>query len=159
MRKLALKFIDFFYPPFKNWFAINTFRYLASGGITAASGIVAYFVIYNYILHQNDVHIGQYLITAPIAALILESIITFFIGFMLNKYLVFTQSDLKGRIQLFRYGTVVCTNILLNYALMKILVEGFRFYPSVAKTLITIVLAVFSYFSQKYFSFRVKKNV
>jgi putative flippase GtrA len=102
---------------------------------------------------------GQYLITAPIAALILESIITFLIGFTLNKYLVFTQSNLKGRIQLFRYGTVVCTNILLNYALMKILVEGFQFYPSVAKTLITIVLAVFSYFSQKYFSFRVKKNV
>lgn len=159
MRKLALRIIDFFYPPFKNWFSIGTFRYLASGGITAASGIIAYFIIYNYILHQEDVHINSYLITAPIAALALESVFTFIIGFTLNKYLVFTQSNLKGRIQLFRYGTVVCTNILLNYALMKILVEGFQFYPSISKALITIVLAVFSYFSQKYFSFRVKKNV
>ena len=159
MRKLALRIIDFFYPPFKNWFSINTFRYMASGGITAASGIVAYFIIYNYILHQEDVRINGYLVTAPIAALALESVFTFLVGFTLNKYLVFTQSNLKGRIQLFRYGTVVATNILLNYALMKILVEGFQFYPSISKALITAVLAVFSYFSQKYFSFRVKKNI
>lgn len=132
---------------------------MASGGITAASGIIAYFIIYNYILHQQDVRIGRYLVTAPIAALGLESVFTFLVGFTLNKYLVFTQSNLKGRIQLFRYGTVVCTNILLNYALMKILVEGFQFYPSISKALITAILAVFSYFLQKYFSFRVKKNV
>lgn len=158
MRKLALRIIDFFYPPFKNWFSIGTFRYMASGGFTAASSVVAYFVIYNFILQQQDIRIADFLITAPIAALGLEAIFTFLVGFMLNKYLVFTQSNLKGRIQLFRYGTVFCTNILLNYALMKILVEGFQFYPSIAKALITIVLAVFSYFSQKYFSFRVKKT-
>ncbi|MFN0291125.1 GtrA family protein [Pedobacter helvus] len=159
MRKLALSIIDFFYPPFKNWFSIGTFRYMASGGFTAASGIIAYFVIYNYVLHQQAVHVNGYLVTGHIAALAIESVFTFLVGFTLNKYLVFTQSNLKGRIQLFRYGTVVCTNILLNYALMKILVDGFMFYPSIAKALITVVLAIFSYFSQKYFSFRVKKNV
>ena len=157
MRKFALKIIDFFYPPFQKWFSLHTFRYMASGGITVYMGIIGYFIIFNYILHQKDVKIGEYLITAPIAALFLESVVTFSIGFMLNKYLVFTQSTLVGRIQLFRYATVYGTNILLNYALMKILIEGFQFFPSVAKALITIVLAIFSYFSQKYFSFRVKK--
>lgn len=157
MRKRALKIIDFFYPPFKRWFTLHTFRYMASGGITVSTGIIGYFIIFNFILHQEDVHIGKYLITAPIAALFLESALTFCVGFMLNKYLVFTQSNLVGRIQLFRYATVYGTNILLNYALMKILVEGFQFYPTIAKAFITIVLAIFSYFSQKYFSFRVKK--
>jgi putative flippase GtrA len=156
MRKAALKIIDFFYPPFQRWLSLNTFRYMASGGITVASGIIGYYIIYNFILHQQDVRVGKFLITAPIAALFIESAVTFCIGFMLNKYLVFTQSNLKGRIQLFRYATVVGTNILLNYALMKILVEGFLFYPTIAKTAITILLAVFSYFSQKYFTFRVK---
>jgi putative flippase GtrA len=156
MRKAALKIIDFFYPPFQRWLSLHTFRYMASGGITVASGIFGYYIIYNFILHQQNVHVGEYLITAPIAALCIESVTTFCIGFMLNKYLVFTQSNLKGRIQLFRYATVVGTNILLNYALMKILVEGFLFYPTIAKTAITILLAVFSYFSQKYFTFRVK---
>lgn len=158
MRKFALKIIDFFYPPFKKWFSLHTFRYMASGGITVSTGIIGYFIIFNYIFHQQDVKVGEYLITAPIAALLLESIVTFSVGFMLNKYLVFTQSTLVGRIQLFRYATVYGTNILLNYALMKILVEGFQFFPSLAKALITIVLAIFSYFSQKYFSFRVKKG-
>ncbi len=158
MRKFALSIIDFFYPPFQRWFSVHTFRYLASGGITVSTGIIGYFVIFNYILHQKDIHVGEYLITAPIAALLLESLFTFIVGFMLNKYLVFTQSTLVGRIQLFRYATVYGTNILLNYALMKILVEGFQFYPTIAKAVITIILAVFSYFSQKYFSFRVKKS-
>lgn len=158
MRKIALKFIDFFYPPFQKWLSLPTFRYMASGGITVSSGIVFYYIIYNFVLHQNNIEVFNLLITAPIAALLLESIVTFLVGFTLNKYLVFTQSNLKGRVQLFRYATVYGTNILLNYALMKILVEGFLFYPTLAKAAITIVLAVFSYFSQKHFTFKVKKD-
>lgn len=158
MRKKLLYVIDFFYPPFQRWFSLHTFRYMASGGITVSTGIITYFLIFNYVLDQQDVKVGEYLITAPIAALFLESLLTFIVGFMLNKYLVFTQSNLVGSVQLFRYATVYGTNILLNYALMKILVEGFQFFPTIAKALITIVLAVFSYFSQKYFSFKVKKT-
>jgi putative flippase GtrA len=158
MRKLALRIIDFFYPPFQKWFTLHTFRYIASGGMTASIGIISYFLIYNYVLRQQDVRVGHYLVTAHIAALVLESVFTFIVGFMLNKYLVFTQSTLKGRVQLFRYGTVVATNILLNYAMMKILVDGFQFYPTIAKAMITLVLAFFSYFSQKYFSFSAKKK-
>jgi putative flippase GtrA len=158
MRKFALKIIDFFYPPFKRWFSLHTFRYLVSGGTTATTAILGYFIIYNYILHKQNITLEGYLITAHTLALVLNSIVTFIVGFGLNKYLVFTQSNLKGRIQLFRYGTVFVTNILLNLALLKILVEGLGFYPSIANAMITIVLALFSYFSQKHFSFRVKKS-
>ena len=97
MRKALLKLIDFFYPPFSSWLSLHTFRYIASGGTTSASGIVVYFLVYNLILKQQNVQIGSLLITAPIAALAIESTITFIIGFVLNKYLVFTQSNLKGQ--------------------------------------------------------------
>lgn len=157
MRKALLSLIDFFYPPFSRWISQHTFRYLATGGSTFAAGIVIYYIVYNFVLRQQDIRLGGLLITAPIAALAIESIITFFIGFLLNKYLVFTQSNLKGRVQLFRYGSVVVTNILLNYAFIKVMVEAFGFYPTVSKILTSIILAVFSYFSQKHFSFRVKK--
>ncbi|RZM27197.1 MAG: GtrA family protein [Pedobacter sp.] len=157
MRKAILRFIDFFYPPFSRWITPHTFRYIVSGGTTACTGVVVYFIAYNFILQQQDVRIdGMPLITGPIAALAIESIVTFLIGFMLNKYLVFTQSNLKGRVQLFRYGSVVATNVLLNYAFLKVLVEAFSFYPTVAKLISSLILAVFSYFSQKYFSFKVK---
>lgn len=156
MRKAILKIIDFFYPPFSRWLSLHTFRYIASGGATAATGIVVYFIAYNFILQQEHVKVGSLLITAPIAALAIESFITFVIGFMLNKYLVFTSSNLKGRIQLFRYGSIVLSNVLLNYAFLKVFIEAFGFYPTVAKVITTAILAIFSYFSQKHFSFKVK---
>jgi putative flippase GtrA len=158
MRKILLNFIDFFYPPFSRWLSPHTFRYIVSGGTTLMIGIVGYYIAYNFILKQQDVQLGSLLITAPIAALGIESIITFIIGFALNKYLVFTQSNLKGRIQLFRYGSVVATNILLNYAFIKVFVEAFGFYPTIAKILTSLILAFFSYFSQKHFSFKVEEE-
>jgi len=159
MRKAVLKFIDFFYPPFSRWVSVHTFRYIISGGTNAATGIVVYYIVYNYILHQQHVNLPfpPGMITAPVAALIIESFISFLIGFVLNKYLVFTQSQLKGRIQLFRYGTVFATNILLNFAMLKVLVETFHVYATVAKIICTVILAIFSYFTQKHFSFKVKK--
>ncbi|RYF94423.1 MAG: GtrA family protein [Chitinophagaceae bacterium] len=157
MRKTLLKFIDLFYPILSKWVSLNTFRYLATGGITAGTSIIGYFLIYNYVLGQDDIRFNQYLITAHTLALIINSVLTFLVGFVMNKYLVFTQSTLKGRIQLFRYGTVFATNILLNFAMLKILVEGLHFYPSIANAIITIILGLFSYFSQKYFSFRIKR--
>jgi putative flippase GtrA len=163
MRKLILQFIDFFYPPFKRWFSLGTFRYLAAGSFTSATGIFVFFIAYNFILHQEDIALNisflPKIITAKTAALIIETPITFLVGFSVNKYLVFTESNLKGRIQLFRYGSVVATNFLLNLALIKIMVEGFGFYASIAKIITTFLLIIVSYFSQKHFSFRVKKSV
>jgi putative flippase GtrA len=161
MRKALLRIIDFFYPPFSRWLSLHTFRYLVSGGSTVVSGIITYYICYNWILKQQDIHIDSpflpKLITAPSAALAIESIITLCVGFTLNKYLIFTASDLKGRVQLFRYSSVWVTNILINLALLKVLHEGLGVYPTIAKTIIALVLAVYSYFSQKYFTFRVKK--
>lgn len=159
MRKALLRFIDFFYPPFSGWMPIHTFRYIVSGGTNTASGIILYFLIYNYVLHQQDVTLSfrPYLITAPVATIIIEAPITFIIGFTLNKYLVFTKSELKGRIQMFRYGLVVVSNLLLNYALIKLMVETFNFYPTVSKIITTVLLALASYFIQTHFSFKVKK--
>ncbi|MCP6473824.1 hypothetical protein NL509_28680, partial [Klebsiella pneumoniae] len=77
---------------------------------TALMGVLIYFLAYNYILRQENIHLPFVMITAPIAALIIELCITFPMGFLLNKYLVFTQSTLRGRQQLFRYATVVLMN-------------------------------------------------
>lgn len=159
MRKALLRIIDFFYPPFSRWIPIHTFRYMVSGGTNAASGIVLYFVIYNYLLHQQDITLPfrPGMITAPVAAFIIEAPLTFVIGFTLNKYLVFTQSELKGRIQMFRYGIVVLSNLFLNYAFLKLLVETFNFYPTISKIFVTVLLALASYFMQTHFSFKEKK--
>ncbi|WP_262482885.1 hypothetical protein [Arcticibacter eurypsychrophilus] len=40
---------------------------------------------------------------------------------------------------------------------MKLMVEAFAFYPTIAKVLTSIILAIFSYFSQRHFTFKVEK--
>ena len=162
MRKFVLKIIDFFYPPFSRWLPVHTFRYLVSGGSTAACGIISYYIAYNWILHQKHIQVDfpfiPKLITAHSAALIISTFISFLIGFTLNKYLVFTKSNLKGRIQMFRYATVLGINFGLNLAMLKYMVEGLHFYPSISQAFITITLSLCSYFLQKHFTFRVKKH-
>ena len=158
MRKALLNAIDFFYRPLSKLLSLQSFRYLISGGSTLVSGIITYYICYNWILQQKDIRTNVIflpnLITAPSAALAMETLITFIIGFLLNKYLVFSTSTLKGRIQLFRYGAVWTMNILFTYFLLKLLHEKLGVYPTIAKTIISLILAVVSYFTQRYFTFK-----
>lgn len=162
MRKFLLKIIDFFYPPFSKWMPIHTFRYLVTGGTTAMSGIVSYYIAYNWILGQQNIQVDfpflPKLITAHSTALIISTFASFIIGFTLNKYLIFTKSNLKGRIQMFRYAAVLGINFGLNLAMLKYMVEGLNFYPSISQAFITMTLSLCSYFLQKHFTFRVKKH-
>lgn len=153
MRKFALTFIDFFHQPFAKWIPQATFRYLVTGGSTAAMGVLVYFLVYNFVLQKQGILLPFIFISGPIAALLIELCITFPMGFILNKYLVFTESNLRGRIQLFRYGMIVAINILLNYILIKLMVELLHFYPTLSKLFTTIIIAIFSFFSQKNYSF------
>lgn len=163
MRKALLKFIDFFYPPFSRWLPLPTFRYLVSGGSTALCGIVSYYIAYNWVLHQRNLRLNVAflpdLVTAHSLALVLSTFASFLWGFTLNKYLVFTQSNLKGRIQMFRYAVVLAVNFGLNLALLKYMVEGMHWYPSISQAFITLTLSLCSYFLQKHFTFRVKKKI
>jgi putative flippase GtrA len=162
MRKALLRIIDFFYPPFSRWLPIHTFRYIVSGGTTATSGIVSFYVFYNWVLHQKNLHVDfpllPKLVTAHSAALLMSTFVAFLVGFTLNKYLVFTTSELKGRIQIFRYAAVLSINLGLNFAMMKYMVEGLHFYASLSQAFITLTLSLCSYFLQKHFTFRIKKH-
>ena len=79
-------------------------------------------------------------------------------GFALSKFLVFPESNLKGRIQLFRYAVLVGMCIILNYVFLKLFVEMFGWYPTPSKIVTTAIVAVFSYVSQRNFTFKVKPD-
>jgi putative flippase GtrA len=78
-------------------------------------------------------------------------------GFWLNKYVTFTQSNLRGSKQLMRYIAIVALNLAVNYFGLKLCVEYFGWYPTPSKMLITLITIAISYFGQKYYSFRVNK--
>jgi len=156
MRNFILQIIDFFYRPFAKLMPLQTFRYLACGGGNTALDIMLYFVMYNFVLHKQMVQLPFVTITPHIAALFMSLAITFPTGFLLSKYIVFSESNLRGRTQLFRYFMLVAACILLNYVFMKLFVEHFHIYPTISKVLTTFFVVCFSYLTQKKFTFKVK---
>jgi putative flippase GtrA len=146
-------FTDRMYKPFKGLIPYDTFRYGLCGGTNTALDIFLYFIFYNFILKKQLVHLGFITISPYIAAFLIVFPITFTTGFILAKYITFTQSTLRGRIQLMRYGITVLLSIFLNYVFLKILVETFHIYPTPSKLITTCFVVIFSYFSQKHFTF------
>jgi putative flippase GtrA len=146
--------IDFFYPPFGNYMTLQFFRYGVSGVANMAFDLVLYFLVYNFVLQHQMLHLGFVTLSSHIATLAIIFPISSFTGFLLQKYVTFTASDLRGHVQLYRYFIVVFINLMLNYVGLKLLVDGLHFFPTPAKMTITFFTTLFSYFSQKKFTFK-----
>jgi putative flippase GtrA len=153
-RDIILPIIDFFYPPFKRLMNIQTFRYATAGMGNTLLGFIVYFVSFRYILQEKDLHFSFYAFKAHVAALFMSFLVSFPVGFFLSKYVVFNDSVIKGKVQLFRYFMICMFNLLLNYILLKILVEYFKVYPVIAQVMTTSIVIVFSYLAQRHFSFK-----
>ena len=158
MRKAIKQFIDYFYPPFKKLMPVRTFRYAVCGGSNMFLDIFIYFISYNYILHKQILDLGFIAFKPHIAALWMAFFVSFPVGFLLSKYIVFDTSQLRGRVQLFRYLLIVGVNLILNYAFLKTLVEYLGFYPTIARIFTTCIIVTFSFLSQKHFTFKERKE-
>ena len=159
IRDYIRKFIDWLYIPFKSYVPLETFRYGISGGVNTSFDIFLYFITYNFILKKKIVSLGLFSISPYIASFLMVFPITFTTGFLLSKYITFSHSELHGRIQLFRYGLTVFVCIILNYILLKFFVEICGLYPTPSKILTTGIVVIYSYFSQKYYTFKTEKAV
>jgi putative flippase GtrA len=139
---------------------LQTFRYAACGGANSVFDISLYFVILHYILQDSIVHIGRIAISPYIAAMMITFPITFLSGFILMRYVVFPDAKIiRKRVQGSKYLVVVCCCILLNYIFLKLFVEKFGWWPLPSKVITTAIVVLFSYFSQKYFTFKVNDPV
>lgn len=154
VRHIIIGIIDFFHIPFERWIPQQTFRYLACGGFNVFLDTLLYFISYNYILDKQPVHLDFLTIQPYTAAFMMSFTISFPLGFVLSKYIVFPHSNTRGRVQLFRYALIVLTCILLNYVFLKIFVELCHFYPTPSRVLTAGIVAIFSYISQRHFTFK-----
>jgi putative flippase GtrA len=138
---------------------LQTYHYAACGGSNTALSLAIYFLSYNYGFQKELVHMGPFVFQPHIAALIVSLVITLPIGFYLSMFVTFQGSYLKRRIQAVRYLLVISGCMLLNYISLKVFVESFNWYPTIAQFVTTCIVIVFNYFSQRYFSFRTQKLV
>jgi putative flippase GtrA len=148
--------IDFFYQPFKKWLPLQTFRYASCGGANTLLGFLLYTFSYKFMFREQVFNIGFYAFKPHIAALIFSFLINFPVGFMLMKYVVFVDSTIRGRVQLFRYFFVFVSNLFVNYLMLKVLVEYVHMNAIIAQVISTVVVITISYLLQRHFTFKVE---
>lgn len=130
------------------------FRYAFCGAAANALDIFIYFLSYNFLLEKHNIDLGPVTMSPHVAAIFIAFCCSFPVGFLLQKYITFTTSSLRGRVQLFRYFTIVAICIVMNIFLIKLLVEQAHLYPTVSKIIVTVIVVAFSYFTQRHYSFR-----
>ena len=146
-------FLDLFYPIVQKIMDKQTYYYLACGGSNTLLGLAIFYYCEKIVFHQKSIHFGI-LIHAHIAAFIVSFLITFPIGFFLSKFVVWNNSELAGKKQLFRHLTFVVISVFMNYGLLKLFVEYFDWWPFPSQFLTTIIIVIFSYITQKFISFK-----
>jgi len=154
IRIIIIHVIDYFYTPFRKLIPLETFRYAATGGFNTVLDITLYFICYNFVVSKRVVDLLIVSVSPHIAAFLIVFPITFFTGFLFAKFITFTSSPIRGRIQLFRYVISVSGSIFLNYVFLKILVEFVGLWPTMSKIITTCIVVVYSYFAQKFFTFK-----
>ena len=154
MRKLILSLIDPFYPLFSRILNIENYRYAVCGSLNTGLDIILYFIFYHFVLDKEIVNLDLLKISPHIAAFLMSFAITFPIGFFLMRGIVFPESQIRGRVQLARYFSVVCLNLLLNYLFLKLFVDILGMYPTPSKMAITVIIVTITYLLQKNFTFK-----
>jgi len=133
---------------------LQFFRYGVTGVVNVGVSLVIYYIVYNYILHQQMLPLGLFTLSSHIAALVISFPFSNFFGFLLQKYVTFTESDLRGHVQLYRYFVIVFVNLGVNAVFLKILVDGFHFWGMPSQMISTFFCVLISYFSQKKYTFK-----
>jgi putative flippase GtrA len=159
MKRFLLSVIDWFYPPFRRIMPIQTFRYAACGGGNTVLDIFIFWFSYKHILHETVViHLPFYTLSTGSTAQLMAFCVSFPTGFFLMRNLVFPESNLRGRVQLFRYLLLVVVCLFLNLILIKFFSDFCHVWPPFAKVLATVFVVTFSYLTQKHFTFGVKRT-
>jgi putative flippase GtrA len=157
--KYIISFIDFFYPPFKRWVPLKTFRYAVCGGSNVASTFIVFTAIFLVVRHLNRVDLVFVQMRPHSFALFLSSFYSFCFGFVLNKYVVFVDSNLRGKVQLFRYFLAFLLSLSLNYILLRVGVEILHLKVVLTQFFATIIVILVSYLVQTHFTFKVKEII
>ena len=152
--KIFTNIIDAFYPPFRRLMPLQTFRYAACGSGNTLMGLTIYSLSFHHVFIRENVEVGFLVLKPHNAALFVSFLSTFVVGFFLNKYVVFTSSIMRGRIQLFRYFLSFFVNLVLNYFLLMLFVELWHLDAFLAQVITTIIIITLSYLTQKHFTFR-----
>jgi putative flippase GtrA len=131
-------------------------RYIFSGGIATMVDVALFFILYNYVFHREILKVKHIEIGPHIASLIISFCAGLITNFLITKYFVFKESNIRGREQFVRYVAVAFITFWGNYFMMKLMVDVFAVWPTVARVIAVGLIAVLSFRLHKIFTFKVK---
>jgi len=156
MVQLIRSFLDLFYPIVAKIFDKTTYYYAVAGCTNLLSGWVLFWVLDRWVIHSKRVvlpffehPVHSYTVIAAACG-----VFSFLFGFTMMRYIVFTESQLKGRVQFFRYGLSALISATVNWILIKLMVDTFAWNASLCNVFASVVVVTISYFLQRKFSFR-----
>jgi len=138
---------------------LKTYRYAVCGGGNLVLDLILYAICYNFVFQKQNVDLSFITFSPHIASLFVVFPITFFTGFLLNKYIAFEDSNIKGTTQLIRYWLVAVGAMIISYFCIKLFVEVIGIYPTPAKAITIAITVVYSYILQSTYSFKVDRNL
>ena len=134
-------------------------RYFLSAGIATGVDITIYFLAYNFIYQKQDIELFNLItLSASTGSLILSYTCGLVTNFLITKYFVFTESDLRGIHQLARYILVAILILLLNYLFMSFLIKVLNWYPTLSRVVSALSIGLLSFVIHKFYSFRVTEK-
>jgi len=96
MGQLIRRFLDLFHPLFARFFDKQTYYYAACGGVNLVSSWLFFFLFYQYLFEKRifnmEINGEIYVVSAYTLSSILCFVIAFLLGFLMNKFVVFTDS-------------------------------------------------------------------
>jgi putative flippase GtrA len=158
MKNILLKIIDSGYFIFKKIIPLKTYRYAVCGGSNLILDTLLYSIWFHFIFQKANLDLNIIVISPHIASLFFVFPITFFIGFLLNRYIVFSASQLSFKTQFLRYLSVALMALLISYVTLKLFVDMFHFYPTPSRVLSILITVLFSYIMQNKFSFKTSSS-
>ena len=153
--KILTTMIDWFYVgPIRKIMPVQTFRYAAVGAMNMLFGWLLFPLIFHLLVRKQDMDFGLFVLSGAVVSQIIVFVIITITGFILNRSIPFQNSPLSGTTQFGRYILSVCGSYAINLLVFKSLVDLIHIYPTPAFVIATLVVVVYSYLMQKYFTFR-----
>lgn len=160
MISVLTRFVDRFHVGILRHIPLQTFRYLACGGLNFGVYIAVYAVSYNFVFAKRVVDLGVWgtaghiALSPHIAALGIALPLNVLAGFWLQRNISFRLSPLRRGVQFSRYVATTIVLLVVTYCLTKLFVDGMGIFPTVAQAMIYTLTAVFGFAAQKHFTFR-----
>lgn len=152
LKKFILQLLNLFYPLVKKFIPFQVYSYLAVGAANTVFNIALFALLY-MVLSET--------VLAVEAATIVSFAITVVTGFWLSKNFAFTDAGNNKKETSKQFGKYFLVSIqgqFNDYLITKGLIVFLFINPVIAYFISTFIMLTLTYFLQKYYTFRKKKE-